>query len=200
MEEMKMKKILAALMIMVLLTGSAMACYEYNGIVCAVAGSTNIRSCPGLYGEIIGTLPKGEVCYYLSESAYDDRGVLWMMVDYDGTMGWVSEKYVETNGVRGNMDYYDHNTEGDSEYPVYDYGYDCSSQYISSYGTVVATGGDTNIRSWAGLEYSIVGAMPEGAAAVYKGSSSTDNRGVRWDYVDYCGVQGWVSSRYTTLY
>lgn len=193
-----MKKILAALLVFILITGSALACYERNGIVCAVAGSTNIRTQPGLNGEIIGVLPDGGVAYYLSESAYDNRGVLWMLVDYDGLTGWVSEKYVETNGVQGDMGYRYDGAEGDSEYPVYDSGY--SSDYIESYGAVVATGGKTYIRSWAGLDYSILGTLPEGASATYKGSSSTDERGVRWDYICYNGIYGWVSTRYTTLY
>ena len=195
-----MKKLCAILLVLALLTGSALAGYSYNGIVCAVAGSTNIRALPNLNGTILGVLPDGGVSYYLSQSAYDNRGVLWLLVDYNGTVGWVSEKYVETNGVRGDMGERPDGVEGDSEYPVYDYGTSSSSQYIESYGTVVATGGDTNIRSWAGLNYSVLGVLPAGACATYKGSSYTDERGVRWDYICYNGVYGWVSSRFTTLY
>lgn len=220
-----MKKIIALLMALCLLAGSAMAAaytdyYRIDGIVIAVAGDTNIRSMPSLAGQQLGILPNGAIAEFLSGYCVDVRGITWLLVQYDGMVGWVSEKYVEMNGVDETSFYaygisydysydysaspsypsYDHDQEGDSEFPVYDYGQPESSDYISSYGSVTATGGDTNIRSWADINSEKLGTLPAGKTAVYKGSSYTDDRGVRWDYIEYRGIQGWVSSRYTTLY
>lgn len=228
------KRILAMLLALCLMAGSAMAAsytdyYRIDGIVISVAGDSNIRTMPSLGGQVIGVLPNGGIAEFLSGYCCDARGVTWLLVQYNGMVGWVSEKYVEMNGVdetnfyaygnsyapsypsydyeqEGDSEYpvydygYDHDQEGDSEFPVYDYGEPESSDYISSYGSVVATGGDTNIRSWADINSEKVGTLPNGKTAIYKGSSYTDDRGVRWDYIEYRGVQGWVSSRYTTLY
>lgn len=217
-----MKKIIALLMALCLLAGSAMAAaytdyYRIDGVVIAVAGDTNIRSMPSLAGQQLGILPNGAIAEFLSGYCVDVRGVTWLLVQYNGMVGWVSEKYVEMHGVNDTSFYagsaysyndsyapyypsYDHDQEGDSEFPVYDYGQPKYSDYISSYGSVTATGGDTNIRSWADVNSDLLGVLPKGKSAVYKGSSYTDDRGIRWDYIEYQGIQGWVSSRYTTMY
>lgn len=59
------------------------------------SGSSNIRSQPNLNGSVLGTLPKGASALYLNDSRYDDRGVLWYKVNYNGKVGWVSSKYTE---------------------------------------------------------------------------------------------------------
>ena len=67
-------------------------------------------------------------------------------------------------------------------------------------GIVVGTGGDSNIRVAPDLDAKIIGRLDEGDVADYCGFSEYDWRGVRWDYINYYGTKGWVSSRYTTLY
>ena len=79
--------------------------------------------------------------------------------------------------------------------------YDCyGNSYIWNYGYVVATDGSSYIRSAPGLYGEIVGCLSKGCTAIYRGASNVDERGVRWDYVYYNGHEGWISSRYTTLY
>ena len=65
--------------------------------------------------------------------------------------------------------------------------------------TVKAEGGDVNIRSIPDLDGKDLGTIYEGDTASYLGSRSTDDRGVVWYKVNFDGVVGWVSARYSTL-
>jgi uncharacterized protein YraI len=94
----------------------------------------------------------------------------------NGKEGWVSSGYASLSGYSGGV------------------------SYSSSSGTVVATDGDTNVRTGPGLSYSQLGTLYRGSSATYLGDSSVDDRGVRWYKVRYNGKTGWVSSKYTTLY
>lgn len=66
--------------------------------------------------------------------------------------------------------------------------------------SVVATGGDSYVRSGPGLSYSAIGLLYEGDFLPYTGSTTWDSRGVAWYSVSY-GSYGsaWVSSKYTSL-
>ena len=168
------RMVIAAILCMCLFSA---ACAEAQ--VEITGGQVNLRSTPSLSGDELFVLFEGERVTYMNASRTDNRGVEWYLVDYYGYgQGWVSSRYARLVG----------NSWADS------------SEYIDSYGTVVATGGDSYIRSEPSLNGEKLAMLPEGASATYRGSSSTDDRGVRWDYVLYNGVYGWVSSRYTTLY
>lgn len=198
---------LAAALALVLLSGSALAgdAFLVNGFATATEGDTNIRMMPNLEGQILGVLKKDCSAEYLSASAMDARGVMWLMVRCGDVIGWISERYVTLQGVVGDRGEDDREyLEGDSEGPVYDPdGYSAQyvdeGGYLSSYGTVTATGGDSNIRSWADLDSELLGVLKKDQSADYMGSSYTDDRGVRWDYIRYGELYGWISSRYTTL-
>lgn len=62
---------------------------------------------------------------------------------------------------------------------------------------IIATGGDTNVRTGPGRDYRSIGIMYEDDDAVYLGKSAEDERGVRWYKVRWEGRDGWVSSKYT---
>lgn len=64
---------------------------------------------------------------------------------------------------------------------------------------IIATGGDTNVRTGPGLGYSSLGVIVKGGGANYLNESSIDDRGVAWYKIDYYGTEAWVSSKYTTL-
>ena len=55
------------------------------------------------------------------------------------------------------------------------------------------------LRSGPGLGYSKVTTVKKGTNLTYRGSSSVDNRGVRWYNVTYNGSSAWISSRYSKL-
>lgn len=57
-------------------------------------GNVNIRSGPGLAYNSVGNIANGRTVRYLGNSAIDDRGVAWYNIEYNGTIGWVSSKYV----------------------------------------------------------------------------------------------------------
>lgn len=65
---------------------------------------------------------------------------------------------------------------------------------------IVATDGDTNVRTGPGLGFSSLGVIAKGGGANYLNESSIDDRGVAWYKIDYYGTEAWVSSKYTTLY
>ena len=57
-----------------------------------------------------------------------------------------------------------------------------------------------NLRSGPGLGYKDLGTIQKGETATYLGSYSKDERGETWYKVRFEGKEGWLSSRYTTLY
>ncbi len=139
--------------------------------VCATANA-NVRSGPGLGYALLDAMEEGEYAAFLGNTAYDSRGVCWYNVKFDGSTGWVSSAYTKVTGTASD---------------VY-------------YGYVMATGGDSNVRTGAGLGYSSIGCLYEGESAAYLGNSMTDARGVLWYQISFDGRSAWVSSRYTTLY
>lgn len=60
-------------------------------------------------------------------------------------------------------------------------------------------GGDAFIRSSANKSSSKLGSIAQGKKATYLGKSSTDSRGVKWYKIEYNGITGWVSSKYSKL-
>lgn len=58
-------------------------------------GNVHVRKGPGLEYAIMGTLSKGTLVSYLGSYKRDDRGVAWGKVNYNGSVGWVSEKYAK---------------------------------------------------------------------------------------------------------
>ena len=149
-----------------------------SGSSVKATGSTNVRANPNVNAKIIGTLYSGQKVTYLNQTSTDDRGVLWYKVqDASFGTGWVSSKYTEVTGSGSGGK---------------------SSSKSGSY--VEATGGKSNLRSGPGLDYKDVGTMYKGETATFLGSTSTDDRGVKWYKINYNGMVCWVSSKYTTLY
>ena len=149
--------------------------------VTATGGQTNIRNSGNLSAKVLGTLPKGASATYLDQSSTDERGVVWYKVRYDGITGWVSSKYTKLGSGSASS------------------GSTSSGSTSASSRKVVATDGQTNIRSQGNLDGKVLTSLPKGASATYLDSSTVDNRGVTWYKVRYDGVTGWVSSKYTTL-
>lgn len=162
--------VLALALIVSALSGFALA----TTYVECTGGRCNVRNSPSLNGKDLWTLVRGERVPYLGVSSTDERGVTWYKVEYYsyGT-GWVSSRYAKLTGGGGST---------------------------PAYGTVMGTGGSSNIRTKPNLSASVLGSLPKGKSADYLGSVSVDDRGVPWYYISYNGTTGWVSSRYTTLY
>lgn len=61
----------------------------------AVGGQTKVRKGPGLDYKTIGIMYEGESYKYADSTKYDDRGVAWYKIKFDGTTGWVSSRYTK---------------------------------------------------------------------------------------------------------
>ena len=61
--------------------------------VYATDGRSYIRKEANLNGKVLCTLERGSSAKYEGSTKYDDRGVAWYKVSYDGKTGWVSSRY-----------------------------------------------------------------------------------------------------------
>ena len=62
-------------------------------------GDSNIRKQPNLQGSVVKVLKKGERATYLGKNSWDERGVEWYNISYNGVKGWVSSKYTTLSGA-----------------------------------------------------------------------------------------------------
>ena len=74
-----------------------------------------------------------------------------------------------------------------------------SGSSSSSGKSVKIVGGNCHIRSKPDKTSKSLGSIREGKKATYLGKSSTDSRGVKWYKIQYNGVTGWVSSKYSKV-
>lgn len=56
-------------------------------------GKSNVRTGPGKGYKSLGVLHIGEEARFLGETEYDERGVLWYMIKWNGREAWVSSRY-----------------------------------------------------------------------------------------------------------
>lgn len=158
-------------------TGSAS--YSYV----RATGQVNVRSGPGAGYDNLGTMEKNEQVVYLGQSAKDGNGVTWYKIRYYSFgEAWVSSAHSK---IVSDAAF----SEGVA---------DESAKVTGSY--VKATGGKSTLRSGPGLGYKDLDTVQKGETATYLGSYSKDERGETWYKVRFEGKEGWISSRYTTLY
>ena len=142
----------------------------------------NVRTGAGTGNARITTVANGTNMIYLGETA-TVGGSTWYKVTTSAGIGWVSGAYsrlVSTPDVK----------------PVSSSG----SSSGSTTGTkVYVSGGSVWLRTGPGLGYKSVTTVHEGQNLNYRGSSSVDDRGVRWYNVTYNGQSVWISSRYAQL-
>lgn len=156
-------------------------------------GDTNIRSGPGLDFDTLGSVGAGSTLPWTGGTSVDSRGVTWYCVIFGDGEGWASSRYSALSDGEGFATY----GSGGGAYGGYtsdSYGVNASAT------TVMGVGGDSNIRSGPGLDYPVLGALPEGGTAVFLGGVSYDSRGVAWYQISWDGGSAWVSSRFTSLY
>ena len=65
----------------------------YGSYVYASSGNTNLRTGPGLGYSSIGTLYRGQSATYLNDASYDNRGIAWYKISFNGRTAWVSSVY-----------------------------------------------------------------------------------------------------------
>ncbi len=132
-------------------------------------GEVNMRTGAGLNYKSVGVLKKGVSVTY-DAYATDNRNVMWYRVSYNGVRGWVSSKYLKMGG---------------------------STPTPTPVAEKITTTGNANLRSGAGLNYSVLTVVKKGTALTYD-NALRDGRGVVWYHVNHNGVKGWISSANTT--
>ena len=143
--------------------------YTDEGIVFGVSGKSIIRRSPYLDGASLGTFPQYASADYLGEKQYDNRGVAWYKIYYQGTTGWVSSKYTFLSIIIDDSYYY---------------------------GRSLWTNGKSYIRSAPSTDAKDVGSITKNVSCMYMGKRTSDMNGRVWYYISYNGKVGWVSSRY----
>lgn len=94
-----MKKLCTVMIALALLIGLfACALGESAGCV-TFSGTCNVREEPNLEGEVIGTASTRSKPGYAMQCRFDERGVAWYEVNWEGGTGWVSSKYATVRGV-----------------------------------------------------------------------------------------------------
>ncbi len=161
-----MKRLLSVLIALALFTAFPVTAAASTSFV--TVATTNLRYGPSQDYSVGDTVPKGTSLAYADDSDYDERGVVWYRVRYQGSYYWVSSNQV-VRSSGGNSDPY---SDG-------------------SYIQVVA---DSNLRQGPGLGYSVVATVSDGTYLTYNGERSTDDRGVVWFSVRYQGGNCWISS------
>lgn len=56
-------------------------------------GKSYVHTQPDRDSHRLGVLHRGEDAKYLGETAYDDRGVMWYKIRWEGRSAWVSSMY-----------------------------------------------------------------------------------------------------------
>ena len=129
------------------------------------SGGLNIRNGPGTGYASVGAYAEGDSVTILEQFTYN--GVTWGCTN----KGWISMKYVDTGDSGSSSD----NDSGDKEY-----------------GTVIAEGG-LRVRSGAGSNYDVVGALAYGTRVTIL--SQTTVGGTTWGEIS----TGWISMDYVSL-
>ena len=128
--------------------------------------SVNLRKGPGTRYTVIKALSRGTEVGYISES----NG--WAKVNYNGTIGYMSAKYLGSESTQAPSD----NNQSSTEETVK--------------ATKVVTGSSVNLRKGPGTSYTVIKALGRGTEVGYISESNG------WAKVNYNGTIGYMSASY----
>ena len=128
--------------------------------------SVNLRKGPGTSYTVIKALSRGTEVGYISES----NG--WAKVNYNGTIGYMSAKYLGSESTQAPSD----NNQSSTEETVK--------------ATKVVTGSSVNLRKGPGTSYTVIKALSRGTEVGYISESNG------WAKVNYNGTIGYMSASY----
>lgn len=169
---MNMKKILSLLLMLMLISGLALA-----DSVVGDSGDSWIRSGPGLSYDKLGLLGEDDSAEYLGSTSTDSRGVDWYRVRFGSITGWVSSRYTRLS------------TSGDGDW---NWG-SGSARYVRATARV-------NVRSGPGTSYEDVGTLVRGECLTYLDETRYDSAGNAWYKAEYYSYgEVWVSAAYSEL-
>ena len=149
-----------------------------SGSTVTVTGSSvNVRAKPCLNGSDMGIVKKGDTLTFKGKKSTDDRGIDWYKVSYNGKTGWISSVYSKVSGSGSSGS----SGSGSGGY-----------KESSASGTFYTTG-QVNLRTGAGLFYSVITTVGKGTE-IEVTAKAKDDRGVTWYKTTVDGTTGWISS------
>lgn len=148
----------------------------------------NVRSAPNPFVDdnIITQVTQGQTFPLVGRNAAST----WVQIDINGTVGWVSATYVNTQNI-DNVPVVTSTTPTQPPQPTPVPGGDSGGIATPTGYTVTTVPSAVSIRDGAGTNFPIIGTMPRGATASVLGR---DRDGFWW-LVNYNGTIGWVYSR-----
>lgn len=152
-------------------------------IVTATDGQgLNLRENPWVESPVITSMPEGTVVTVLKTALYDDSGMEWWKVSFEGTEGYSVAQYLAVTGQQS----------GSSAPPAPAVGLQAGQAVMIS-----ATGGDgVNVRTGAGVDNAVVGHLAEGTILTIVAGPVYDSKDVGWYQLTGAGVDGWVHGGY----
>lgn len=142
----------------------------------------NLRENPWVESPVITSMPEGTVVTVLKTALYDDSGMEWWKVSFEGTEGYSVAQYLAVTGQQS----------GSSAPPAPAVGLQAGQAVMIS-----ATGGDgVNVRTGAGVDNAVVGHLAEGTILTIVAGPVYDSKDVGWYQLTGAGVDGWVHGGY----
>lgn len=204
---MNMKKLIAALLLMVMLLSavSALAASFKAGQYVFFTGSAYGYKSHNARHKTKTIVSKGSWSV-----AVDDQNGKWVEVFLPiADSLWFNEKYVSQvivgTPLAAIIDAWKEDTGLDYCIRFGSGGYGRSfmlpqtAEYYKTYHSKVKADGKCNIRGAAGLDSKTYGTLKKGKTLKYLGIRCRDSRGIWWYSVEYKGKDRWVSSLYTHL-
>lgn len=158
------------LMVVLTMTMFSMPAMAASSYSVKATASVNLRKGPSLDYAKITSVSKGKSLTYSGVSRFDDRGIAWHKVSYNGSSAWISWKY-------SNL---------------------LASGSSISESKCVRASGSVNVRKGAGTSYSKLTTVSSGTKLVYLGETKKVNS-VTWYKVSCSAGIGWITSQYSKL-
>lgn len=157
-----------------------------SGVPVAVysGGGLSLRANPWTDAEVIMSIPDGALVDVLLPASYDDNGIAWSEIRYDGAVGYADSSYLGSAIVTP--------TE-----PVVELVSTSGAVTIGGFAMVVGTGGEgVNVRDAPAIDSAVVTSLFEGAVIEVVDGPATDDVGDAWYQVNVAGTLGWVYGGY----
>lgn len=143
----------------------------------------------------ITVMPEGSTVELLATDIWDDAGIVWAQVSFDGSVGFSAQSYLQIGSATGGDSPAPPTDEPPAEEPAPD-------PPIASLGpgvtaAVTGTGGSgLNLRYDASYGAGVITVLGEGELMTVLEGPVWDAEGNGWYQVDYASMIGWVNGAY----
>jgi uncharacterized protein YraI len=146
--------------------------------VVVTAEGLNVRTEPGLGGDIAVILPPGLPATVVAGPTAADN-FTWYQLDANGVTGWSAEEYLAPAP------------------PILAFAAQVPTVSLFPVGSSVVVDGELHVRSAAGLAEVIQDRLPAGTAATVVGGPRAAD-GYTWYQLDVNGIRGWSAGEFLT--